>query len=45
MDTDSCEAFLSGDRVEDAKQEKYRREYLKQLRLRACPGCGEEELF
>lgn len=28
------------------KQAEYRREYLAQLRRRACPGCGEsEEVF
>jgi hypothetical protein len=27
------------------KQEQYRKEYLRQLRLRSCPGCGETELF
>ena len=27
------------------KQEQYRREYLRQLRLRSCPGCGETGLF
>lgn len=27
------------------KQEQYRQEYLRQLRLRSCPGCGESDLF
>jgi hypothetical protein len=27
------------------KQVEYRREYLAQLRRRACPGCGEDTLF
>lgn len=27
------------------KQEQYRQEYLRQLRLRSCPGCGEADLF
>ncbi len=27
------------------KQEQYRQEYLRQLRLRSCPGCGETDLF
>lgn len=27
------------------KQEQYRQEFLRQLRLRSCPGCGESELF
>lgn len=26
-------------------QEKYRREYLRQLRQRECPGCGDDGLF
>jgi hypothetical protein len=26
-----------------ATQEEYRREYLAQLRRRACPGCGESD--
>jgi hypothetical protein len=26
-------------------QEKYRIEYLRQLRQRSCPGCGETDLF
>ncbi len=26
---------------EQAKQDAYRREYLEQLRRRACPDCGE----
>ena len=26
-----------------AKQEDFRREYLAQLRRRACPGCGETD--
>ncbi len=26
------------------KQEQYRQEYLRQLRLRSCPGCGETDL-
>lgn len=25
------------------KQEQYRQEYLRQLRLRSCPGCGESD--
>ena len=28
-----------------SKQEQYRQEYLRQLRLRSCPGCGETGLF
>lgn len=31
--------------TEAAKQEAYRREYLAQLRQRACPGCGEDIEF
>ena len=27
------------------KQAQYRKEYLRQLRLRSCPGCGETDLF
>jgi len=27
------------------KQEQYRQEYLRQLRLRSCPGCGEVGLM
>lgn len=27
------------------KQEQYRQEYLLQLRLRSCPGCGETDPF
>jgi hypothetical protein len=27
------------------KQEQYRQEYLRQLRLRSCPGCGDTDLF
>jgi hypothetical protein len=27
------------------KEEQYRQEYLRQLRLRSCPGCGETDLF
>lgn len=27
------------------KQVQYRQEYLRQLRLRSCPGCGETDLF
>ena len=27
------------------KQEQYRQEYLRQLRLRSCPGCGETDIF
>ena len=26
------------------KQEQYRREYLRQIRLRSCPGCGDDEI-
>lgn len=26
-------------------QERYRVEYLRQLRQRSCPGCGETDLF
>lgn len=26
------------------KQEQYRQEYLRQIRLRSCPGCGETDL-
>lgn len=26
-------------------QQHYHDEYLRQLRLRSCPGCGEEDLF
>ncbi len=29
--------------IDPQKQELYRREYLAQLRRRACPGCGETE--
>ena len=42
---DGCNAPDCGDRLEDAKQEQYWREYLRQLRLRSCPSCGEEGLF
>ena len=28
-----------------AVQEQYRKEMLRELRLRQCPGCGEDELF
>lgn len=27
------------------KQEQYRQEYLRQLRFRSCPGCGESDIF
>lgn len=27
------------------KQEQYRQEYLRQLRLWSCPGCGETDPF
>jgi len=27
------------------KQEQYRQEYLRQLRLRSCLGCGETDFF
>lgn len=30
------------DLADAAKQEQYRLEYLRQLRLRACPGCGDD---
>jgi hypothetical protein len=32
------------DPSESIKQEKYRREYLRQIRLRSCPGCGDDEI-
>lgn len=34
-----------GDLKDPVTQEKYRKEMLRQLRLRQCPGCGEDELF
>lgn len=27
------------------KKEQYREAYLRHLRLRSCPGCGETDLF
>ncbi len=37
----------AGDPLTDAEmQAAYRREYLRQLRQRSCPGCGEgDEVF
>mgnify|MGYP001587150734 CR=1 FL=1 len=32
------------DLSESIKQEQYRREYLRQIRLRSCPGCGDDEI-
>ena len=31
--------------VEELQQAKYRQEYLRQLRQRECPGCGDTEIF
>jgi hypothetical protein len=36
-----AEAQLA-DLTDAAKQESYRQEYLRQLRQRACPGCGDD---
>lgn len=30
------------DLADAVKQEQYRLEYLRQLRLRSCPGCGDD---
>lgn len=27
------------------KQELYRQEYLRQIRLRSCPGCGDDGII
>ena len=40
------DAKQSNDRLADEDlQAHYEQEYRKQLRLRQCPGCGEDELF
>lgn len=44
-DAQCSDVSVSTDRDDAAKQEQYRREHLQQLRLRSCPGCGEEGLF
>lgn len=43
---DAAEQQSEQDALNDPiKQEQYRQEYLRQLRLRSCPGCGETDLF
>lgn len=37
-------ADVDSDLSESIKQEQYRREYLRQIRLRSCPGCGDDEI-
>ena len=37
-------ADVDADLSESIKQERYRREYLRQIRLRSCPGCGDDEI-
>lgn len=32
------------DLSDSIKQEKYRKEYLRQIRLRSCPGCGDDDI-
>lgn len=44
----SCPVSSSTDRLEQANAElqaHYHEEYLKQMRLRACPGCGDTDIF
>jgi hypothetical protein len=33
------------DLADSVMQEKYRREYLRQIRQRSCPGCGDDEIL
>ena len=33
------------DLADSVMQEKYRREYLRQIQQRSCPGCGDDEIF
>lgn len=43
---DANEQLTERETLDDPlKQEQYRKEYLRQLRLRSCPGCGETDLF
>lgn len=43
---DATEQQSEQDALDDPiKQEQYRMEYLRQLRLRSCPGCGESDPF
>lgn len=45
-DTQSLTAEQLAALDDAAKQDEYRREYLAQLKRRACPGCGESnDLF
>jgi hypothetical protein len=39
------ESAESAQLVDPEKQAEYRREYLAQLKRRACPGCGEHDDF
>ena len=39
------EYWPSDELTNDELQDFYRRHYIRQLRLRQCPGCGEEEIF
>lgn len=32
------------DLADSVMQEEYRREYLRQIRQRSCPGCGDDEI-
>ncbi|HBL46216.1 MAG TPA: hypothetical protein DDZ90_22805 [Planctomycetaceae bacterium] len=43
---DTTEKQTEQDALDDpTKQEQYRQEYLRQLRLMSCPGCGETDVF
>lgn len=47
QDSDGSSTSPESDGVdlsESIKQEKYRREYLRQIRLRSCPGCGDDDI-
>lgn len=33
------------DLADSVMQEKYRREYLRQIQQRSCPGCGDDEIL
>ncbi|MEX2171071.1 MAG: hypothetical protein WD851_17260 [Pirellulales bacterium] len=45
-DNESLESAELAQLTDPEKQAEYRREYLAQLKRRACPGCGEsDDLF
>lgn len=42
---ESLESAELAQLADPEKQAEYRREYLAQLKRRACPGCGEHDGF